>query len=61
MGIYTSVSGWQDQLSTKLSSYVTSENWSYNFETDVITIVPAAGTTVSLNLTDFGDAGGVVL
>lgn len=61
MGIYTNATGWRDTLSTKLSSYLTVEGWSYDYVADILLVTPVSGTTVSLNLTDFGDAGGMTL
>lgn len=61
MGINTSVDGWQPLLSNKLNGYVTFESWSYDYGADTLIVTPVSGSTVSLNLTDFGDAGGVIL
>lgn len=59
LGIDPAVSGWGDMLTTKLSSYVTLEGWDYDYITDILKITPIQGSTVSTNLTDFGDAGGI--
>lgn len=61
MGINPSIQGWENQLSTKLSSYLTYDGWTYSYDTDTLIVTPTQGSTVSLNLTDFGDAGGVTL
>jgi hypothetical protein len=61
MGIDPSVSGWGDLLTNKLTSYVTLEGWDYDYVSDTLKITPAQGSNVSTNLTDFGDAGGVLL
>lgn len=61
MGIDPSLSGWRDLLTNKLSTYVTLEGWDYDYLSDILKITPVDGTTVSLNITDFGDAGGVLL
>lgn len=61
MGIDPTVSGWGDSLTSKLKAYVTLAGWDYDYVSDTLKITPVDGTTVSLNITDFGDAGGVLL
>lgn len=61
LGIDPSVNGWQSLLDTKLKDYMTTEGWSYDYSTGTLIVTPVDGTTVSLNITDLGDAGGVQL
>lgn len=61
MGIDPSLDGWQTQFSNKLMDYVSFESWSYDYGADTLIIIPVNGSTVSLSITDFGDAGGVLL
>lgn len=61
MGIDPTVSTWGSQFESKIASYATLAGWTYDPVSDTIVITPVDGTSVSTNLTDFGDAGGMML
>lgn len=61
LGIDPTVEGWLYLLEQKIPTYVTPQGWDYDYVTDTLRITPVDGTTVSLNITDLGDAGGVEL
>lgn len=61
LGIDPTVNGWQDQLATKLATYATLDGWTYDYVSDTLIITPSPGASVSLNLTELGDPGGMTL
>lgn len=56
--IVDDIGNWQDNLTSKLSSYLSLEGWKYDYLNDILEIISSNGS-IPTNITDFGQVNNI--